>query len=42
MKNNDVIEKIIPSSPNFQTELAKKIAEIAPGVISDGKVDVIK
>lgn len=40
--NNDEIEKIIPSSPNFQTELAQKIAEIVPEAMSDGKIDVVK
>jgi adenine-specific DNA-methyltransferase len=35
-------EKIIPESPNFQTELAAQIADIAPQIISDGKLDVNK
>lgn len=42
MNDTDMPEKIIPSSPDFQTEIAEKIAEIAPGVISDGKLDVQK
>lgn len=39
--NNDIYE-IPPSSPNFHTELAKQLAEIAPEAIADGKVDVDK
>ncbi|WP_255455985.1 hypothetical protein [Corynebacterium sp. SY003] len=30
------------SSPNFRTELAQKLAELAPEVIADGKLDINK
>lgn len=29
-------------SPNFQSELARQLADLAPQVISDGKLDVEK
>ncbi len=38
----NIPEKIIPESPNFQTELAAQIADIAPQIVSDGKLDVNK
>jgi len=30
------------SSPNFRTELAAQLAELAPEIIADGKIDVAK
>lgn len=30
------------STPNFQTELAEKLAELAPEAVADGKIDVLK
>lgn len=30
------------STPNFQTELAEQLAQLAPEIIADGKIDVIK
>lgn len=39
--DNDINE--LPStSPNFRTDLAKKLEELVPEAIADGKVDVIK
>lgn len=38
----DLINKVDGASPNFQTELAKQIAELAPEVVADGKIDVDK
>lgn len=42
MQHTELPEKIEPTTPNFQAELAEKIAEIAPEVLSDGKLDVAK
>ena len=42
MQDTELPEKIEPTTPNFQTELAAKIAEIAPEALSDGKLDVAK
>jgi adenine-specific DNA-methyltransferase len=42
MQDTELPEKITPQSPSFKTELAQKIAEIAPEVVSDGKLDVTK
>ena len=33
-------EQIEPWSPDFRTELAKQLAEIAPEAVADGKIDV--
>lgn len=33
---------IDPASPNFQTKLAEQIANIAPEVVADGRIDVDK
>ena len=30
------------STPNFQTELAEQLAELAPEAVADGKIDVLK
>lgn len=30
------------STPNFQTELAEKLADLVPEVVADGKIDVLK
>ena len=30
------------ASPNFRTDLAKKLEELVPEAIADGKVDVVK
>jgi len=38
--NDEMPDKIIPESPNFQTELAEKLAKIAPEIMSDGKLDL--
>lgn len=37
---SDIIDRVPGSSPIFRTELAKKIAEIAPEAVKDGKLDV--
>lgn len=34
--------QLISTSPNFRTDLAKKLEELVPEAIADGKVDVIK
>ncbi|WP_312713835.1 site-specific DNA-methyltransferase [Corynebacterium flavescens] len=39
---NEDINQISPASPDFQTELAEKLAELAPEAIADGKIDVEK
>ncbi|MDK7181504.1 DNA methyltransferase [Corynebacterium riegelii] len=33
-------DQIAPWSPDFRTELAKQLAEIAPEAVADGKIDV--
>ncbi|AKA96518.1 site-specific DNA-methyltransferase [Corynebacterium ulcerans] len=38
----NLINKVDGASPDFQTELAKQIAELAPEVVADGKIDVDK
>lgn len=38
----DDIHETPSSTPNFQTELAARLAELAPEAIADGKIDVIK
>lgn len=40
--NQDDINQVPASSPNFKTDLAKKLQELAPEVITDGKVDTKK
>lgn len=39
---NDDINETPSSTPNFQTELAARLAELVPEAIADGKVDVTK
>ncbi|MCT2024365.1 site-specific DNA-methyltransferase, partial [Corynebacterium sanguinis] len=39
---NDDINYIPSDTPDFQTELAEKLAELAPEAIADGKIDVEK
>lgn len=39
---NDYINYIPSNTPDFQTELAEKLAEFAPEAIADGKIDVEK
>ena len=39
---NDDINHIPSNTPDFQTELAEKLAELAPEAIADGKIDVEK
>lgn len=39
---NDDINYIPSNTPDFQTELAEKLAELAPEAIADGKIDVEK
>ena len=42
-KNTDNdINKLPSTSPNFRTDLAKKLEELVPEAIADGKVDVVK
>ena len=36
------IKEISSQSPNFRTDLAKKLEELVPEAIADGKVDVVK
>jgi adenine-specific DNA-methyltransferase len=38
----DDIHKTLSNTPNFKTELAAQLAELAPELIADGKVDVVK
>ena len=40
--HDDDIHETPSSTPNFRTELAAQLAELAPEVIADGKVDVAK
>lgn len=42
MQDSELPEKIEPTSLNFQTELAAKLAELVPEALSDGKLDVTK
>lgn len=42
MQDTELPEKIEPTSLNFQTELAAQLAELAPEIMSDGKLDVTK
>ncbi|MFG6476924.1 site-specific DNA-methyltransferase [Microbacterium sp. P06] len=39
---NDDIQDTPSTTPNFQTELAAKLAELVPEAVADGKVDVVK
>ena len=39
---NDDINYIPSNTPDFQTELAEKLAELAPEAIADGRIDVEK
>lgn len=39
---NDDINHIPSNTPDFQTELAERLAELAPEAIADGKIDVEK
>lgn len=39
---DDSINHISPASPDFQTEFAAKLAEFAPEVVADGKIDIEK
>lgn len=39
---NEDINHIPSNTPDFQTELAEKLAELAPEAIADGKIDVEK
>jgi len=39
---NDEIFETPSSTPNFQTELAEQLAELAPEAVADGKIDVLK
>lgn len=38
----DDIYETPSSTPNFQTELAEQLAELAPEAVADGKIDVVK
>ena len=42
-KNTDNdINELSPTSPNFRTDLAKKLEELVPEAIADGKINVVK
>lgn len=41
-EQHDDIIQINPTSPDFRTELADKIAELAPESVADGKIDLEK
>lgn len=41
-EHHDEIQRVTSSSPNFKTELAKKLQELVPEAITDGKVDTKK
>lgn len=41
-EEQDMINEIPSSSPEFRTELAEQLAELAPEAIADGKIDVEK
>lgn len=41
-EERDMINEIPGSSPEFRTELAEQLAELAPEAIADGKIDVEK
>jgi adenine-specific DNA-methyltransferase len=41
-EHQDQIQRVTSSSPNFKTELAKKLQDLVPEAISDGKVDTKK
>ena len=36
------VNQLPSTSPNFRTDLAKKLEELVPEAIADGKVDVVK
>lgn len=40
--NNLEINEINPASPDFRTDLAEKIADLAPEAVADGKIDFEK
>ena len=45
MNNQDMdnsVNELPSTSPNFRTDLAKKLEELVPEAIADGKVDVVK
>lgn len=45
MNNQDMdnsVNELPSTSPNFRTDLAKKLEELVPEAITDGKVDVVK
>ena len=37
---SDQINEVPATSPNFQSEVAQKLASLFPEVIADGKIDV--
>lgn len=39
---NQNLNQLPSTSPNFRTDLAKKLEELVPEAIADGKVDVVK
>ena len=41
-QNTDDIQHVPSTTPDFQTELARKLQELAPEAISDGKIDTQK
>lgn len=41
-KESESIKKVSGTSPDFRTELAEQLAELAPEAIADGKIDVEK
>jgi adenine-specific DNA-methyltransferase len=41
-QNTDDIQHVPSTTPDFQTELARKLQELAPEAVSDGKIDTQK
>jgi adenine-specific DNA-methyltransferase len=39
---DDEIQQLVPKTPDFKTELAEKLSQLAPEAIADGKVDTKK
>lgn len=41
-EEQDMINEVPSSSPEFRTELADQLAELVPEAVADGKIDVEK
>lgn len=41
-EEQDMINEVPGSSPEFRTELAEQLAELVPEAVADGKIDVEK